>query len=280
MWEYSDKVKEHFLNPHNVGELKTANAIGEVGSITCGDALKLMLEVEQNSEKIKAAKFQTFGCGSAIAAASVLTDMLIGRTLSQALEITNQDIAKALDGLPKEKMHCSVMGQEAVKAAIANYRGEKAITNEEQEEIICKCFGVSENKIKKVILENKLTSLLEVTDYTKAGGACRTCHSKIEEMLEKINSSEKSVSNENTKKLTNLQRMRLVQETLEREVKPELRKDGGNLELVDIEGKTVKVRLLGACAGCKVANFTLKDLVGHKLREFVEPDIIVEEIKE
>jgi len=283
MWDYSDKVKEHFSHPHNVGEVQDANAVGEVGSIACGDALRLTLKVDPASEKILDAKFQTFGCGSAIASSSILTDMIIGKTLAEAAKVTNRQIAEELGGLPQEKMHCSVMGTEALAAAIANYRGQTiAVVEEEGGELVCKCFGVTDKKIERVVRENHLTTLQQVTNYTKAGGACGSCHWKIEEILRKVRAEQpaecKPVETAG-KPLTNLQRMKLVQETLDRDVRPQLQQDGGDLELVDIEGKTVKVRLLGMCSGCKVSRFTLRDLVENKLREFVEPDIRVEELR-
>ncbi len=288
MWDYSDKVKEHFLHPHNVGEIANPDAIGEAGSLVCGDALRITLKVEPDTEKILDAKFLTFGCGSAIASSSIMTDMIMGKTLTEAARITNRDIAKNLGGLPQEKMHCSVMGMEALEAAIANYRGQAlpsaggaiGIVGEDGGDLVCKCFGVTDRKIERAIRENNLSTVDEVTNYTKAGGACGSCHGEIEKILRRVG---KEISpppaGAEKKPLTNLERMKLVQETLDREVRPELRKDGGDLELVDIDGKVVKVRLLGMCAGCQVAGFTLKDLVGGKLREFVEPDIVVEDIK-
>jgi NifU-like protein len=283
MWDYSEKVKDHFSHPHNVGEVRDANAIGEVGSIVCGDALRLTLKVDPASEEILDAKFQTFGCGSAIASSSMLTDMIIGKTLAEASKVTNRDIARELGGLPQEKMHCSVMGMEALEAAIANYHGQSVATVEEEGgELVCKCFGVTDKKIERVVRENKLTTVEQVTNYTKAGGGCGSCQWKIEEILRKVRaeqSRECPPDQAGAKPLTNLQRMKLVQETLDREVRPQLQQDSGDLELVDIEGKTVKVRLTGMCSGCAVSKFTLRDLVESKLREFVEPDITVEELK-
>lgn len=158
MWEYTDTVKEHFLHPKNIGEIENPDAVGEVGSIVCGDALKLYLKVDKETGKIIDVKFQTFGCASAIASSSALTELVKGKTLDEALKISNQDIAEFLGGLPKEKMHCSVMGREALEAAIANYRGQPLAPKEEGR-ILCKCFDVTEEKIRKVAIENHLTTV-------------------------------------------------------------------------------------------------------------------------
>ena len=172
MWEYTDKVKDHFINPRNVGEIENPDAEAMTGSIVCGDALKLTLKIDKATEKITDAKFQTFGCASAIASSSILTEMIKGKTLEEAKNITNRDIAKELGGLPEEKMHCSVMGMETLEKAINNYRG---ITTEDDEHdegaIVCKCFGVTDTKIKRAIRENNLNTVEEITFYTKADAA-------------------------------------------------------------------------------------------------------------
>lgn len=281
MWDYTDKVKEYFLHPKNVGTIEDADAVGDVGSITCGDALKLMLKVEEGTEKILDAKFQTFGCGSAIASSSALTEMIIGKTISEAEKITNQDIADYLGGLPKEKMHCSVMGWEALEAAIANYRGIDLKQIEEEEgPLVCQCFGIHEKLIERTVRENNLRTLEEVTNYTKAGGGCQTCHPTIEEIIEKVwmeKGQELHVKEEVSKAkpaMTNLQKIALITETIDKEIRPVLAQDGGDLELIDVDGNEVTIALRGQCTACVSAYYTVEG-IEEKLREMVYPDIVV-----
>ncbi|MEK7196588.1 MAG: Fe-S cluster assembly protein NifU [Nitrospirota bacterium] len=274
MWEYTDKVKEHFLHPKNIGEIEKPDAVGEVGSIVCGDALKLYLKVDEKTGKITDAKFQTFGCASAIASSSALTELIKGKTFDEALKVTNQDIAEFLGGLPKEKMHCSVMGREALEAAIANYRGQPVEVKEEGR-LVCKCFDVTEEKIRKVAIENHLTTVDEITDYTKAGGGCGECKVEIEAILRDIWSLKKPEKPAVSKKLTNLQKIALIQEIIETEIRPGLQADGGDIELIDIDGNRVIVALRGMCSGCLMADVTIKG-IQDKLREMVGEEITVE----
>ncbi len=301
MWDYSDKVKDYFFNPKNAGVLGEANAVGEVGAISCGDALKLMMKVDPETEVIREAKFQTFGCGSAIASSSALTELIIGKTLEEAIKITNQDIADFLGGLPPEKMHCSVMGYEALQAAIANFRGEEWRDDHEEGALLCKCFGVDEGMVERAVRMNKLTTIEDVTAYTKAGGGCLTCFDKLEEVLARVNEelvAEGVLAEHEAYRLgaadakeikakakaakaeaapptspiapaspllppsagmTNLRKMRLIEEAIE-ELRPYLRKDGGDCELIDVDGSNVMVSLTGACTGCQMASVTVSGI--------------------
>lgn len=275
MWEYTDKVKDHFINPRNVGEVENPDGVGEVGSMACGDALKLTFKLDEN-KKIKEAKFQTFGCASAIASSSAMTEMMIGKTIEEAEKITNDDIADYLGGLPKEKMHCSVLGRDALEKAIYCYRGEdeKAIDGN----IVCECFGVTDKDIERAVTEHQLRTIEDVTNYVKAGGGCENCHENIQKIIDDVYNKGTDKAPEK-KKLTNIQKISLIEETLEREIKPALQKDGGNIELIDVDGNRVYVKLIGTCATCKASQLTLKNYVEIRLQEMVTPDLIVEEVK-
>ncbi|MFH1102255.1 MAG: Fe-S cluster assembly protein NifU [Pseudomonadota bacterium] len=274
MWEYTDKVKDHFLNPRNVGVIENADGVGEVGSLACGDALKLTFKLDGN-KRIENVKFQTFGCASAIASSSALTEMLKGLTLEDAKKITNEDIAQYLGGLPKEKMHCSVMGRDALEKAIAYYLGESEKKTEGK--IVCECFGVTDLEIERAVRENNLQTIEDVTGYVKAGGGCGKCHESIQAIIDSVRTKEHAAKDK-PRKLTNIQKINLITETLNREIKPALNKDGGDIELVDVDGNLVLVKLRGTCATCKASEVTLKHYVEKKLQEFVAPELVVEEV--
>ena len=271
MWDYSEKVMEHYRNPKNVGAIDDANAIGEAGSLACGDMLKLYLKVDEKGI-ITDAKFQTFGCGSAVASSSVLTEMVIGKNIEEAKKITNKQIADELGGLPPEKMHCSVMGHEALEAAIANYYGEEVNTCPE-EKIICLCAFKSENELKKEIREKGLKSVEDVVNETGAGGGCGRCHDAIKVLLRE---NDKPSIDLNT--MSKTQQIIKINNVIERFIADELRKDGGDIELVDVDGTKIYVKLRGACASCKNAIVTLKYFVENTLKDHISPDIEVIEV--
>ncbi|MBD3314668.1 MAG: Fe-S cluster assembly protein NifU, partial [Chitinivibrionales bacterium] len=185
MWDYTEKVRDHYLHPRNVGEVENADGVGEVGNIKCGDALRLSFKLDADG-RIEDIKFKTFGCGSAIASSSVLTELCKGKTLEEVEKITNRDIADALGGLPPAKMHCSVMGQEALEAAINSYRSGGKTTEAPAREgtVVCSCFGVTDREIERAIRENSLKTVEEVTNFTKAGGGCGGCIGTIQEILD------------------------------------------------------------------------------------------------
>ncbi len=278
MWEYTNKVQQHFLHPKNVGEIENPDGTGDVGSLACGDALKLTFKLDDKGV-IADARFKTFGCASAIASSSVLTEMIIGMSLDEAAKVTNEDIANRLGGLPKEKMHCSVMGREALEAAIANYRGLKIPMAEG--EVVCECFGVTDLEVIRAITESSLRSVEEITNFTKAGGGCGKCIDRLREILVATvhqGVDIKAVA-EKPKRMTTLQKIKKIEEALEREIRPGLRKDGGDIELVDVDGDFVTVSLRGACTSCAKSQTTLKEYVEKKLRELVLDSLIVEESK-
>ena len=283
MWDYTDKVLEHFRDPQNVGVIENPDGVGEVGSMACGDALRLTFKLDE-SKHIEDAKFQTFGCASAIASSSALTEIIKGMTLEEAEKVTNQDIAEYLGGLPEQKMHCSVMGREALEAAIVNYRTGKTTKTVLEGKVVCTCFGVTEQEIERVVRDNNLTTMEQVTNYTKAGGGCGGCRPDIETILSRIAKeraqAEPQPDPAKPGSLTNIEKIRLITETIGREIRPALKRDGGDIELVDVVDNRVIVALRGMCAKCQVAQFTLKDVVEARLREFVAPELVVEEKQE
>ncbi|MDI9729013.1 Fe-S cluster assembly protein NifU [Stutzerimonas stutzeri] len=298
MWDYSEKVKEHFYNPKNAGAVAEANAVGDVGSLSCGDALRLSLKVDPDTDVILDAGFQTFGCGSAIASSSALTEMVKGLTVDEALKISNQDIADFLDGLPPEKMHCSVMGREALQAAVANYRGETLEDDHGEGALVCKCFAIDEVMVRETIRANRLSSVEDVTNYTKAGGGCSSCHEGIERLLVEELAARGEIfvpagtgakaakkakaplvtletppvapqAAPTAPRLTTLQRIRRVERVLE-SIRPTLQRDHGDVELLDVEGKNIYVKLTGACTGCQMASMTLSGIQQRLIEELGE----------
>lgn len=273
MWDYTKEVMEHYRNPKNVGTIDDADAVGEAGSLYCGDALKIYLKIEDNI--VKDAKFQTFGCGSAVASSSILTEMIIGKTLDEVKKITNKDIADKLGGLPPEKMHCSVMGHEALEHALKGYFHEDENADAVQDKLICKCFSVTENQILSAIKDNGLKTIEEVTNYTKAGGACGHCKGEIQGILDEYYGETKV---EEKPQLTKIQKILKINNIIESQIAAELRKDGGDIELIDVDETKVYVKLKGCCSKCKNSVLTLKNFVEATLREVLGEEIEVIEV--
>ncbi len=271
MWDYTEKVMDHYKNPRNVGSIENADAIGEAGSLTCGDMLKLYLKVNDKGI-ITDAKFQTFGCGSAVASSSILTEMVIGKHIDEARKITNKQIVDALGGLPPEKMHCSVMGHEALEAAIADYYKED-VNSHKDEDIVCHCFNISKAFLENEIKSNNLKTLEDVINYTKAGGACGRCQGKIQEILNSINSPVKK-----EQKLTKTQLIIKINNIIEQYIAPELRKDGGDVELIDVQDNKVMVKLSGKCQVCNRSQLTLTHFVEATLKQHVDDSIEIVQV--
>ncbi|NET35584.1 MAG: Fe-S cluster assembly protein NifU [Cyanothece sp. SIO1E1] len=304
MWDYSEKVLDLFYHPQNQGVIEDVNepgiavVFGEVGSIACGDALRLHLKIEAATDTILDSRFQTFGCTSAIASSSALTEIVKGKTLDNALQITNKEIADYLGGLPEAKMHCSVMGQEALEAAIYKYRGIEVEQHDEDEgALICTCFGISDNRIRRVIIENDLTTAEQVTNYVKAGGGCGSCLANIEDLILAVQqeraampskvAAEIALSQAQTspvdsaqpqRPLTTVQKITLIQSILDQEVRPVLLADGGDVELYDVDGDRVQVILQGACGSCESSTETLKYAIEARLQERILPSLVVEAV--
>jgi NifU-like protein len=286
MWNYSKKVIDHFLHPRNVGEIENADGAGEVGSLACGDMLRLTFKLGGDG-KIKDAKFKTFGCASAIASSSALTEMIKGKTLNEAGAITNKEIAEFLGGLPEEKMHCSVMGREALDAAIANYRGENSTQRTLDGEVVCKCYGVTEKEIRRVAQENNLRTLEEITNYTKAGGGCGLCHDRIKEILADVHRDASQpqetpfaqTTADAGPRMTNVEKMHRIEELIEKRIRPALKQDGGDIDLVDVDHNVVYVKLKGACEHCPSATVTMRQFIEKEMHKEISPAIRVEEAR-
>ena len=279
MWDYSEKVMDHYRNPRNIGKIDDADAVGTAGSLTCGDQLKIYLKINKDGV-VTDAKFQTFGCGSAVASSSILTEMIIGKTVDEVRKITNKDIADELGGLPPEKMHCCVMGYEALEDALKGYEGYKDLDDiraeeDKKEKIVCTCFGITENLIWDAIKQNGLKTVEEVTNYTKAGGACGKCKSAIQDIIDTYYKKE---GEKKEKELSPAQKILKINTIIEKKISPELQKDGGDINLVDIDGNKVFVKLRGKCSGCKNSMLTLKAFVESTLKDAVSPDIEVVEV--
>lgn len=311
-WEYSEKTKQLFMDAvhgkegTHLGEVDDADGIGEHGSIACGDALRFTFRVDKHptdptKDVITQCRYLTFGCTSAIASSEALCAIIEQqrRTPIDALSVSNQDIVEFLEGLPEQKIHCSVMGAEALEAAVFNWAQKRGVdlkahgvvlSNGDQEEgrIVCQCFSVSEPYLRRKIAELGLKTIPEITNAIKAGGACMSCHhvpGGLQDLMDEIWG--RQPAKETPEPSTPADRLspaapatastgispyqlgRKVDACIDRYVRPMLQKDGGDIEIVDIKDALVYVKLTGACEGCPGAGATMKMMVERQLKEQV-----------
>jgi len=312
-WEYSEKTKKLFMAAvhgepgTHMGEIDDPDGIGEHGSIACGDALRFTFRVERHptdptKDVITEARYLTFGCTSAIAASEALCAIIEERrcTPIEALSISNRDIVKYLEGLPAQKLHCSVMGAEALEAAVYNWSRKREVdlealgielrTHDAQEgRIVCQCFSVTEPRIRQAIAEHELRTIEDITNAIKAGGGCTTCHHSpggLQDLLDEHWGAKKPDLVVLKKKpepkplppdmeLSPYQFAKRVEKVVEEHLRPMLRCDGGDMELIDIKDQLVYVQLRGACSQCFSADVTLKNVVEQTLRNQVDARIRV-----
>ena len=318
-WEYSEKTKQLFMDAvhgkpgTHLGEIEDPDGFGEHGSIACGDVMRFTFRVNRHAtdpakDVITQARYLTFGCTSAIAASEALCTLIEQRahTPIEALQIRNQDIVDFLEGLPSQKIHCSVMGAEALEAAVFNWAQKRGVdlarlgidirADEQQDgRIVCKCFSLTEPYIRSKIQELNLRTIQEITNAIKAGGACMACHhvpgglqDLLDETWERPPVSTKvltqisplgaSVLKDEKLALSPYQFTKKVEKTVDEYVRPMLRQDGGDVEIVDIKDSLVYCRLGGACHGCANANQTLRMMVERTLKDMVDERIRVIEV--
>ena len=305
-WQYSDKTKILFMNAVNgnenshFGEIADADGVGEHGSIACGDAMKFFFKVRRAENPVDdviiAAKYSTFGCTSAIASSAALCEIIEKGeyTPIEALKIRNEDIVKFLEGLPSQKIHCSVMGAEALEAAVADWAQKRGVDLEalgvhleskedEGSRLVCTCFNVTESELKRRIVELNLHTSDDVIGAIKAGGACGACQHApggIQDLLD----AQWGVQDDTT--LDNVQKMKLspyqlskrIEAVLEEDIRPMLAADGGDVEIIDIKENLIYVDLTGACATCPGASGTIQHVIEKKLRDKVDDALRVIQI--
>jgi NifU-like protein len=308
-WEYSEKTKQIFMDAvqgkpgTHLGEIENPDGEGQHGSIVCGDAMKFTFRVEQNADPLKdvitEARYLTFGCTSAIAASEALCSMIEGKGLTpiQALQIHNQDIVDYLDGLPQQKIHCSVMGAEALEAAVVDWATKRGVDlaaqgvtltghvpEEDEGRIVCKCFGITEPYLRRKIKELNLRTIEDIISALKAGGMCGACRYAPGGLQDILNETwgggepaPTTVAAEPVGEAgpSPFQMYRKIEQVIEETVRPVLQGDGGDIELIDIKGWKVYCGLRGACAGCMGAARTLQLIVEQTLKDQVDERITV-----
>jgi len=314
-WNYSEKTTELFMNAvqggpgSHLGEIEDPDGFGEHGSIACGDALRFSFRVDRHpsdptQDIITEARYLTFGCTSAIAASEALCAIIEEGhyTPIRALEVSNDDIVQFLGGLPKQKIHCSVMGAEALEAAIFNWAQRRGvdlaelgidIRRDEQEEgrLVCTCFGLTEPYLLRKIEELELKTIPDITNAIKAGGACMSCHHTpggLQDLLTQVWGKSPTTFKElpvlatagvpaaaRKPTMSPFKFAKKVEQVIDELVRPHLKKDGGDLEVVDIKDTVVYCQLTGACSDCMSGGATIKLLVEQALKDKVDERIRV-----
>jgi NifU-like protein len=308
LWEqYSTKVNERMTNPRYLGEITEEGAkrlgaklvAADWGAEVCGDAIRLYWAVEPKTDRILDARYKTFGCGTAIASSDVMAEMCIGKTVDEALKITNIDVERALrddenkSAIPPQKMHCSVMAYDVIKKAASTYKGVD-VSSLEEEDMVCECARVSLRTIRDVIRLNDLKTVEEIANYTKAGAFCKSCvrpggHEKRRHYLVDIlNEVRQEMNNEKLTffaeekvfgKMTLIQKHKSVEQVLNEKVRPVLLKEGGNLEVIDMKESDgtvdVYINYLGACKGCPSSKTGTHAYVEGALRRELDDSVRV-----
>lgn len=306
--EYSQKVQDSMNNPKYMGELTEEDAakagakliVADFGAESCGDAVRLYWLVDEATNVILDAKFKSFGCGTAIASSDTMAGLCIGKSVDEAVKITNLDVEFAMrdtpdvPAVPPQKMHCSVMAYDVIKQAAANYKGVD-IESFEDQIIVCECARVSLGTIKEVIELNDLKTVEEITQYTKAGAFCKSCvrpggHEKREyylvDILREVRAAmeqkrlQKSASGDASfDELTVVQKVKAIDAVIDTEIRPMLHGDGGDMEIIDIQQSEhytdVYIRYLGACSGCGAAGGGTLYAIENVLQEELSPHIRV-----
>jgi len=310
LWDaYSNKVTTLMNNPQNQGEITEEEAaehgnkliVADFGAESCGDAVRLYWEIDPKDDRIINSKFKSFGCGTAIASSDVMTDLCIGKTVQEAVKITNIDVEMALrddpetPAVPPQKMHCSVMAYDVIKKAAGLYLGVDSESFEE-EIIVCECARVSLGTLQEVIRLNDLTTVEQITDYTKAGAFCKSCirpggHEPKEYYLvdiladvrrqmdeEKMAAAADAGAEGDFENMTLVQKIKAIDSVVDENLRQFLIMDGGNMEVVDVkdgeEYIDIYIRYLGACNGCASSTTgtlfaienTLKEKLSQKIR--------------
>ncbi|EAJ6135891.1 iron-sulfur cluster assembly scaffold protein NifU [Campylobacter lari] len=307
--EYSQKVQDRMNNPQHMGEFtqedaQKANAkliVADFGAESCGDAVRLYWLVDEKTDKIIDAKFKSFGCGTAIASSDTMVDLCIGKTVDEAIKITNLDVEFAMrdnpetPAVPPQKMHCSVMAYDVIKQAAAHYKGVNPEDFEDQI-IVCECARISLGTIKEVIKLNDLHTVEEITQFTKAGAFCKSCvkpggHEKkdyylVDILAETRAEMEREKLKDQSKTdiafddMTMVKQLKAVEAVLDNDVRPMLHGDGGDLEVIDIQKSDNKnidiyIRYLGACSGCSSGSGATLYAIENILQEELSPNIRV-----